>query len=77
MSRWLNLVQLYELSLQKQQQETINWDTIREKISEKINSIVENRWIDLIYYLWNKTFLLKILIQNYIKNYLENILMII
>ncbi|NDK07903.1 hypothetical protein EOM39_01495 [Candidatus Gracilibacteria bacterium] len=77
MSRGLNLVQLYELSLQKQQQETINGDTIREKISEKINSIVENRGIDLIYYLWNKTFLLKILIQNYIKNYLENILMII
>lgn len=55
MSRWLNLVQLYELSLQKkQQEETINWDLIRQKIIEKIHSIVENRWIDLIYLLWNK-----------------------
>lgn len=55
MSRWLNLVQLYELSLQKEQEDTIPWETIRKKIIEKIHNIVENRWIDLIYYLWNKT----------------------
>lgn len=54
MSRWLNLVQLYELSLQNKEQELIVWDSIREKVTEKIHSIVENRWLDLIYLLWNK-----------------------
>lgn len=54
MTKWLNLVELYELSLQKKEQEPIVWESIREKIVEKIHSIVENRWIDLIYLLWNK-----------------------
>lgn len=54
MTKWLNLVELYELSLQKKEQEIIVWDTIRKKIKEKISSIVENRWLDLIYLLWNK-----------------------
>ncbi len=54
MSRAMNLIDLSELWLQPKQ---INntWEEIREMIVEKIKTIVENRWLDLIYYLWNKT----------------------
>lgn len=52
---WFTKEMLLEL-WETNDNEIINYsDIIRYKIKDKIESIVENRWYDLMYYLWNKT----------------------
>lgn len=52
---WFTKEMILELWNTNENNKLTNPDIIRYKIKDKIESIVENRWYDLLYYLWNKT----------------------